>query len=198
MSDTSNFSQDWRRGYGPIAHRADTVERMEALLARLAADGRLADAGQGEAMLAAADRLACAALNVVAHMTYARRIDLSGAPLGAADFKPAPEGHTGGSLNMVMAFVGHLLANALTGTTRGWLMGQGHCVAATEAVNALTGDVSEGQRGRYDRSEAGLSRLLRDFYSYAIDAQGRPAVPLGSHAGPHTAGAVSEGGYLGF
>src|SRR5690606_1622294 len=29
-------------------------------------------------------------------------------------------------------------------------------------------------------------------------AQGRPAVPLGSHAGPHTAGAVSEGGYLGF
>ncbi len=197
MSDTS-LLRDWRRGHGPIAHRPGTVERAEALLARLVADGRLGEVREGEAMLAAADRLACAALNVVAHMTYARRIDLSGAPLGAADFKPAPEGHTGGSLNMVMAFVGHLLANALTGTTRGWLMGQGHCVAAIEAVNALTGDVSEGQRGRYDRSEAGLSRLLRDFYSYAIDAQGRPAVPLGSHAGPHTAGAVSEGGYLGF
>ena len=131
-------------------------------------------------------------------MTYARRFDPSGAPLAAEDFKPVPEGHTGGSLNMVQAFVGHLLANALTGNTRGWIMGQGHCVAAIEAVNALTGDVSEGQRGRYDRSEAGLARLLRDFYSYAIDAQGRPAVPLGSHAGPHTAGAVSEGGYLGF
>jgi Phosphoketolase len=39
---------------------------------------------------------------------------------------------------------------------------------------------------------------VRDFYSYAIDAQGLPAVPLGSHAGPNTAGAVSEGGYLGF
>jgi len=99
---------------------------------------------------------------------------------------------------MVPAFVGYLLANALTGTTRGWLMGQGHCVAAIEAVNALTGDVSAAQRGRYDRSEAGLSRLIGDFYSYAIDKQGRPAVPLGSHAGPNTAGAISEGGYLGF
>ena len=77
-------------------------------------------------------------------------------------------------------------------------MGQGHCVAAIEAVNALTGDVSAAQRGRYDRSEAGLSRLIEDFYSYAIDKQGRPAVPLGSHAGPNTAGAISEGGYLGF
>jgi hypothetical protein len=71
-------------------------------------------------------------------------------------------------------------------------------VAAIEAVNALTGDVSAAQRGRYDRSEAGLSRLIADFYSYAIDKQGRPAVPLGSHAGPNTAGAISEGGYLGF
>ncbi len=189
---------DWRRGHGPIVHRDDTVAGVQALLARLVADGRLASLAEGESLLAAADRFACAAINIVAHMTYARRIDLSGAPLEAADFKPVPEGHTGGSLNMVTAFVGYLLANALTGTTRGWLMGQGHCVAAIEAINALTGDVSEGQRGRYDRSEAGLARLIGDFYSYAIDAGGRPAVPLGSHAGPHTAGAVSEGGYLGF
>src|SRR5690606_27719183 len=74
----------------------------------------------------------------------------------------------------------------------------GHCVAAIEALNALTGDVSPNQRGRYDRSAEGLSQLCADFYSYAIDAQGRPAVPLGSHAGANTAGAVSEGGYLGF
>jgi len=77
-------------------------------------------------------------------------------------------------------------------------MGQGHCVAAIEAVNALTGDVSAAQAGRYDATEAGLSRLSADFYSYAIGADGRSAVPLGSHAGPNTAGAVSEGGYLGF
>ena len=62
----------------------------------------------------------------------------------------------------------------------------------------MTGDVSASQQGRYDRSEPGLARLICDFYSYAIDASGLPAVPLGSHAGPNTAGAVSEGGYLGF
>src|SRR3546814_8983561 len=77
-------------------------------------------------------------------------------------------------------------------------MGKGHSDAAIEAVNALTGDVSRAQQGRYDRSEAGLSRLAADFYSYAIAADGAAAVPLGSHAGPNTAGAISEGGYLGF
>jgi phosphoketolase len=134
----------------------------------------------------------------ITHMTYARRVDLSGAPLPREAFKPDPQGHTGGSLNMAPAFVGYLLANAISGHTRAWLMGQGHCVAAIEAVNALTGDVSPRQRGRYDRTQAGLSRLVSDFYSYAIDPSGRPGVPLGSHAGPDTAGAVSEGGYLGF
>ena len=198
MSSQANLATDWRAGYGPIAHRSETIERMQALVQRLVAQRRIADEASAHALLAAADRVACTAMSVVAHMTYARRIDRSGRPLGSDDFKQTPEGHTGGSLNMVPAFVGYLLANALTGTTRGWLMGQGHCVAAIEAVNALTGDVSAAQRGRYDRSEAGLSRLIADFYSYAIDKQGRPAVPLGSHAGPNTAGAISEGGYLGF
>jgi phosphoketolase len=188
----------WRPGHGPIVHRDDTVARIQALATELVAEGRVAEPGALYALLAAADRLSCAAMRVVAHMTYAQRIDPSGAALDAADFKATPEGHTGGALNMVPAFVGYLLANALSGRTRGWLMGQGHCAAAIEAVNALTGDVSPAQAGRYDRSEAGLSRLVADFYSYAIDAQGHPAVPVGSHAGPNTAGAVSEGGYLGF
>src|SRR5690554_2957290 len=195
-TDTSR--ERWIAGHGPIVHRDATVARVEALVARLLQDGRIASAEAAFGLLAAADRLACMAMSVVAHMTYARRIDLSGAPLEADDFKPTPEGHTGGSLNMVQGFVGYLLANALTGQTRGWIMGQGHCVAAIEAVNALTGDVSPNQRGRYDRSAEGLSRLIADFYSYAIGADGRPAVPLGSHAGADTAGAVSEGGYLGF
>ncbi|TXI88041.1 MAG: xylulose 5-phosphate 3-epimerase, partial [Cupriavidus sp.] len=194
----SHQISNWQAGYGPIVHQPDTVDRMQALVQRLVARGRVTDEATAHAMLAAADRISCMAMSVVAHMTYARRIDRSGQPLGPEDFKHNPEGHTGGSLNMVPAFVGYLLANALTGTTRGWLMGQGHCVAAIEAVNALTGDVSATQRGRYDRSETGLTRLITDFYSYAIDEQGRPAVPLGSHAGPNTAGAISEGGYLGF
>ncbi|MDR7191998.1 xylulose 5-phosphate 3-epimerase [Luteimonas terrae] len=188
----------WRAGHGPIAHSAETAARVDALFGALVDTGRLADRDTGYALLAAADRLACTAMNVVAHMTYARRIDLEGRALDADDFKPVPEGHTGGALNMVPAFVGYLLANALSGHTRSWLMGQGHCAAAIEATNALTGDVSPAQAGRYDRSADGLARLITDFYSFAIGADGRPAVPLGSHAGPNTAGAISEGGYLGF
>ncbi|MCX7562546.1 xylulose 5-phosphate 3-epimerase [Xanthomonadaceae bacterium XH05] len=198
MTTSTDPRARWFAGHGPIAHREETVARIEALVERLVRDGRMANVDAAWNLLAAADRLTCAALNVVAHMTYAQRFDPSGAPLAAEDFKPMPEGHTGGALNMVQAFVGYLLANALTATTRGWIMGQGHCVAAIEAINALTGDVSPAQRGRYDRSAEGLSRLCADFYSYAIDGDGNPAVPLGSHAGPNTAGAVSEGGYLGF
>lgn len=194
MSETTSEAfAIWQNGYGPIKHSAETVERIAAL----AASGRVAPDTLYR-LLVAADRLTSAAMWTVVHMTYARRVDLSGAPLPDEAFKPTPEGHTGGSLNMVPAFVGYLTANALTGTTRSWLMGQGHCVAAIEAVNALTGDVSPEQKGRYDRTEKGLSQLATDFYSYAIDAEGRAAVPLGSHAGPNTAGAISEGGYLGF
>lgn len=196
--NTAIHQPKWQHGQGPIVHRTETVERVTALVERLVGAGSVASAEDAYALLAAADKLTCVAMSVVVHMTYAQRIDLTGEPLQAGDFKPTPEGHTGGSLNMVPAFVGYLLANALTGKTRGWVMEQGHCVAAIEAVNALTGDVSSTQRGRYDRSAEGLSRLINDFYSYAMDANGRPAVPLGSHAGPNTAGAVSEGGYLGF
>ncbi|MBB3873113.1 hypothetical protein [Brevundimonas mediterranea] len=191
------WAETWRGGYGPLVRSPETVERLAATTDRLVRRGVWPDEESVHRLLAAADRLASAALWLVAHMTYARRVDLSGATLPAEAFKAAPEGHTGGSLNMVPAFVGYLLANALSGGTRAWIMGQGHCVAAVEAVNALTGDVSPGQTGRYDRSDAGLSQLAADFYSYAIGPDGRPAVPLGSHAGPGTAGAVSEGGYLG-
>ncbi|MCR6736008.1 MAG: xylulose 5-phosphate 3-epimerase [Afipia sp.] len=194
MSSTApKMFEIWRKGYGTIVHREDTVERILTL----ASSGRT-DPRPLYRMLAAADRLTSAAMWTVVHMTYAKRVDLSGAPLPAEAFKSTPEGHTGGSLNMVPAFVGYLTANAITATTRSWLMGQGHCVAAIEAVNALTGDVSPAQKGRYDRSEKGLSQLAADFYSYKIGPDGAPAVPLGSHAGPNTAGAISEGGYLGF
>lgn len=75
---------------------------------------------------------------------------------------------------MVPAYVGYLLANVLTGTTRSWIMGQRHCVAAIEAVNVLVGNMSSAQKARYSRSEEGLTRLSSDFYSYAIAPAGRP------------------------
>jgi phosphoketolase len=195
---TEDWVSEWRGGYGLLRRDPSTLARLEALTDRLVSRGLWPDGDAVHRVLAAADRLTRAAMWVVVHMTYARRVDLSGAPLPADAFKAQPEGHTGGALNMVPAYVGYLAANVLSGVTRGWIMGQGHSVAAIEAVNALTGDVSAPQRGRYDSSEAGLSQLAADFYSYGVGADGRPAPPLGSHAGPLTAGAVSEGGYLGF
>ncbi len=160
--------------------------------------GAVADTDEVFAILMAADRLASAAMWLVVHMTYARRVRLDGAALSENDFKTHPEGHTGGSLNMVPAYVGYLTANALTGCTRSWLMGQGHCVAAIDAVNVLVGNMSPEQQARYDVSDMGLSRVVGDFYSYAVAPDGKPASPLGSHVNVHTAGGLIEGGYLGF
>ena len=96
------------------------------------------------------------------------------------------------------AYVGYMAANRLAGITRSWLMGQGHCVAAIDAVNALLQNLYPEQSERYPLSEEGLTQLAQDFYSYAITDDGRPGVPLGSHVNPHTAGGMIEGGYLGF
>ena len=188
----------WVGGYGVISHKERTRQRAVALAEKLVQSGKVPDATFVFDVLAAADRLTNAAMWVVVHMTYAKRVRLDGEPLLADDFKTSPQGHTGGSLNMVPAYVGYLAANALTGNTRGWLMGQGHCVAAIDAVNVLIGNVSPGQEGRYTATDEGLTRLVQDFYSYAITPEGLPGVPLGSHVSVHTAGGISEGGYLGF
>ncbi len=188
----------WARGYGVLAHTDATQVRAYELAESLVNRGRAPSLRWVFEKLQAADRLTSAAMWLVVHMTYARTVDPAGRPLQAIDFKPSPEGHTGGSLNMVPAYVGYLLANVLTGTTRSWIMGQGHCVAAIEAVNTLIGNLSPAQEGRYTSSAEGLSRLAQDFYAFAIAPDGRPAVPIGSHVNAHTAGGISEGGYLGF
>src|SRR5690606_38438029 len=92
-------------------------------------------------LLQAVDHVASAGLWLVVHMTYAQHVHLDGTPLAADDFKRNPEGHTGGALNMVPAYAGYLALNALTGRTRAWLMGQGHCVVAVDALNLLTGNL---------------------------------------------------------
>lgn len=188
----------WARGYGVILHDDETQLRMRRLVSDLLGLNSARTANEIWGVLCAADRLASAAMWVVVHMTYAKRLRVDGAPLGASDFKTTPDGHTGGSLNMVPAYVGYLLANVLTGRTRSWLMGQGHCVAAIDAVNVLAGNTYPEQASRYDRTEDGLSRLCSDFYSYDIRPDGNPGAPLGSHVNAHTAGGLIEGGYLGF
>ena len=188
----------WAHGYGPIVHNDLTQLRVHDLAQVLLAGGKAGDTASVYRTLRAADRLAAAGMWLTVHMTYADKVYPDGREMAPEDFKATPEGHTGGSLNIVPAYVGYLAANALSGLTRGWLMGQGHCVAGIDACNLLVGNMTPPHAERYDRSEAGLTRFARDFYSYAIDAAGRPASPLGSHVGPNTAGGLSEGGYLGF
>jgi phosphoketolase len=191
------FAQ-WANGVGAVQHDDETQLRVRRLLGELVGHDSSLNPVNAWKLLCAADRLTNAAMWLVAHMTYAKRVDPGGSPLEEWDFKAIPEGHMGGSLNMVPAYVGYLLANALTGRTRSWLMGQGHCVAAVEAVNVLVGNLHPEQMARYDRTADGLSRLCEDFYSYALSPKGDPGVPLGSHVNAHTAGGLIEGGYLGF
>ena len=192
-----HFAQ-WAQGFGPITHTDLTQLRIHDLASVLVASGKAPDAETVYRTLWAADRLTAAAMWLTVHLTYARNVYLDGRSLREDDFKATPEGHTGGSLNMVPAYVGYLTANTLSGLTRGWLMGQGHCVAGIDACNLLVDNMTPRHAERYDRSEAGLTRFVRDFYSYEVDPSGRPASPLGSHVSPNTAGGLSEGGYLGF
>ena len=52
----TNPLADWQAGYGPIVHRAETIERMQALVQRLVAQQRVADEATAHTLLAAADR----------------------------------------------------------------------------------------------------------------------------------------------
>ena len=115
----------WTKGFGAIRHDDQTQLRVRRLVHEVALEREPADASADVwRLFAAADRLASAAMWLVVHMSYARKVRLDGEPVQAGDFKKTPEGHVGGSLNMVPAYVGYLLANALTGRTRSWLMGQ--------------------------------------------------------------------------
>jgi phosphoketolase len=124
-----------------------TQAPVHRLAANLAAAGSRHSADQALSMFRAAGRLASAAMWLTVQMTYAKRVRLDGSELEATDFKEAPDGHTWGSLNMVPAYVGCLLANTLSGRARSWLMGRGHCVVAVEGsrVNVHTaGGLIEG------------------------------------------------------
>jgi phosphoketolase len=188
----------WLQGRGPLQHSAQTQAAVFRVAHQLVQYGLQPDLASVYRLFGALDRLTCAGLWLVAHMTYARRVRLDGTPLQADDFKAQPEGHTGGALNMVPAYAGYLALNALSGKTRGWLMGQGHCVAAIDALNVLVGNLHPEQAAAYGHGGAGLDRLVQDFYSYAQTPDGKVAAPLGSHVNPQTAGGIAEGGYLGF
>ncbi|MEO8097598.1 MAG: hypothetical protein ABI811_07830 [Acidobacteriota bacterium] len=196
--DTSVEASAWANRYGEIHHTSETQGRIAALASRLVADGVMGDGVSFHELLSALDKLTSAALWLVAHETYARNVHLDGRTLSRDDFKPKPDGHTGGSLNMVPAYAGYLAANILTAHTRGWLMGQGHCVAAVDSLNLLVGNLTPAHAERYSLSDEGLTRYVRDFYSYRLNDSGIQEAPLGSHINHNTPGGLAEGGYLGF
>lgn len=191
-------AQYWAAGCGVITHSPETVEQVAALADILVREGAIAEAADCYRVLRALDVITNSAMWLVVHMTYARQIRLDGTPLNSSDFKVDPQGHTGGSLNMVPAYAALLALNTLTGTHRDWLMGQGHCVAAIDALQLLTGTALPARRRAYPLNDDGLSQFVSDFYRYQIGPDGRPLSPLGSHVNVHTAGARMEGGYLGF
>jgi len=188
----------WAAGYGVIRHSSVTQARIVELESRLASQDNRGDGVPFYELLHALDRVTSAAMWLVVHETYARNVYLDGRALAADDFKPRPEGHTGGALNMVPAYAGYLGIDALTGTARAWLMGQGRCVAAVDSLNLLVGNMLAAHAARYSISDEGLTRYVGDFYSYRVGPGGRQDSPLGSHVNAHTAGGLAEGGYLGF
>ncbi|HEY7772518.1 MAG TPA: xylulose 5-phosphate 3-epimerase [Marinagarivorans sp.] len=203
-ADVNALFQRWAEGYGPVKHSGEVVEQVAEFTQHLESASRVNEKVYKSRvidtleLLMAADRICSASMWLIAHMTYADKIYLDGRELNPDEFKAHAQGHTGGALNMAPAYTGYLLANCLSGDTRAWLMGQGHCVAAIEAVNALMGNQDFDQAQRYSMSDEGLSNLCHDFYSYALGADGRPAAFIGSHVNAYTAGGISEGGYLGF
>ncbi len=183
---------------GLTAHDVQLCSRISDLADRLVAQAVLPDREAVYAVLLAADTLCRATCWLLMHMVYARHVFLDGRRLQAADFKLDPQGHAGGSLNMVPAYVGYIAFNTLTAQTRSWMMGQGHCVAAIDACNVLLGNMHAEHAQRYSVSDSGLSTLVKDFYRYTVQSDGRPVSPLGSHVNAYTAGGMLEGGYLGF
>ncbi|MEQ1713406.1 MAG: xylulose 5-phosphate 3-epimerase, partial [Hyphomicrobium sp.] len=131
---------DWACELPAIEHSDLTQVRVYELAELLVKWGIVPGVSWVFEKMIAADRFASSAMWLVVHMTHAKRVNLGGRPLGSADFKETPEGHSDGSLNMVPAYVGYLAANLLSATTRSWVMRQGHCVAAIEAVNAIVGN----------------------------------------------------------
>ena len=171
------FAQ-WQKGYGPIQHTAETQAAVYRLAHQLVQAGKQPDVSTVYLMLGALDKITAAGMSLVVHMTYANKVHLDGTPLTADEFKVQPEGHTGGALNMVPGYAAYMALNALTGETRSWLMGQGHSVAAIEALNVLLGNLHPEQADAYGHGEEGINRLLQDFYSYAIAALINVQVPF--------------------
>ncbi len=188
----------WAKGAGVVVHQERTQLGVARLEQAFLAQKKVADSASFYRALEALDVITNQAMWLVVHMTYAQKLYLDGRDLPAADFKLRPRGYTGGALNMVPAFAALHALNHFSQIPHQWIMGQGHSVAAVDALQILTGTALPERRKKYPLDEAGLSRFVADCNNYRIDKNGRRLSNLGAHVNAWTAGARMEGGYLGF
>ena len=188
----------WAMGGGVIVHQPATQIQAHLMAESLLQKGLIPDTRYFFQRLQDLDCLTQQAMWLVVHMTYATRVYLDGRDFPPDAFKSHPRGHTGGALNMVPAYAGLLALNHFTRTPRDWIMGQGHCVAAIDALQLLTGTASPERRQQYPLTEDGISRFVAAAGNHRIDVGGVRAGTLSAHVNVHTAGARLEGGYLGF
>jgi phosphoketolase len=184
---------EWLKGCGVIEH--DQITKLHIRELRKELD---IDEVSYYKIMSAADKVANAAMWIAVHQVYAKNVYTDGRKLALGDFKKDPQGHLGGTLNMIPAYVGYMLANTLSKFTRAWVMEQGHAVSAIDSVNLLLNNMSDLHKKNYSYDDKALSRFCQDFYSYKLNSKGVQESPLGSHVNANTAGGFLEGGYLGF
>lgn len=188
--------QTWAQGTGGIQHHQTSRQRIGELIESLQASG-VCEREQSLALLKAADLVCSQGLWLSAQMGLVKNAYLDGRELQAEDFRSTPDACYVSAMNMVPAYVGYLLANALTGKTRAWLMGQGNCVAAVDTVNVLLRNLEPEQDERYPLTDVGLSQLCQDFHRSKVAADGKSVAPLGIYDGVFSAGCVGDGAYPG-
>ena len=95
QTQETKSQQEWLKGFGVIQHSAETQKRIAEMEKRLSAEGETGDGVAFYDALAAADRVANAAMWLAVHQTYANHIYPDGRDLKTDDFKKDPQGHLG-------------------------------------------------------------------------------------------------------
>ncbi|MGM0632858.1 MAG: hypothetical protein ACQETO_06745 [Pseudomonadota bacterium] len=163
MDDRDSDSVIWQDDHG-AGRRADVQCRgQNRRLADRLAEKSVESPCEVVSLVCAADRLCRAARWLLLHLAHARCVRLDGTALPHEEIKTRPRFRPDEAMSLVPAYVGYLLANALTGTTRSWAVDQHHEPAAVLAVDALTGNLEPQWKTRYPLTEAGLSRICRDL-----------------------------------
>jgi phosphoketolase len=169
----------WAAGYGTILHGDRTQVRVHEMAHVLVEQGAQGQPDEVFELLAAADRIASAAIWLILQMTLAGRSSLENSEMDQFDRAEGRQ-FPGDYLHLALAYTGYLAANALTGQTRSWVMAQAHCAPAIEVVNLLAGNLNESQQKLYSLDDSGLNRFAEDFFPIRTAAPHEKSGPRNS------------------